>query len=243
MKLPPWINDAFTAEHVPGPMMDKLWAEGWRHFGEDFFRYSVGFQSMRPEWIIPLRIVLEDFSETKSQRRVWRKNHDVSWEIRTAGITPPLAEMFAKHRERFRENVPDRLEVFLGSDPGREPCPMLEFRASAGGRLFAVSFLSVGHKSVSSTYGMFDPEFSKRSPGILTMLKEIEWARERGMIFSYPGYATPGSGIYEYKTHFRALQGYDWETEEWKPWSFLKEDAASSETPTDEEFPPESLIA
>ena len=222
MKLPPWINEAFTAERVPAAMMDRLWAEGWRHFGAEFFRYSVGFQGMRPEWIVPLRIVLADFSESKSQRRVLRKNKDVAWEIRPASITPEASALFEKHKDRFRDNVPDSLEVFLGSDPADGPCPMLELRASTEGRLFAVSYLSVGHRSASSAYAIFDPAESRRSPGILTLLKEIEWARENGMEVCYPGYATPGPGIYEYKTHFGALQGYEWESGRWKPWEEFK---------------------
>jgi len=224
MKLPPWINDAFTAERVPAAMMDRLWAEGWRHFGTEFFRYSVGFQSMRPEWIVPLRIVLADFHESKNQRRVRRKNEDVTWEIRPVSITPEATALFEKHKERFRDNVPDSLEVFLGSAPAQGPCPMLELRASVEDRLFAVSYLSVGHRSASSAYAIFDPIESRRSPGILTMLKEIEWAKGNGMEFCYPGYATPGPGIYEYKTRFSALQGYDWENGEWKDWKEFQKD-------------------
>jgi arginine-tRNA-protein transferase len=218
MKLPPWINDAFTAERVPAAMMDRLWAEGWRHFGPEFFRYSVGFQSMHPEWIIPLRIVLADFKRSKSQRRVLRKNEDVAWEMRPAAITAETTALFERHKQRFRDNVPDSLDVFLGSNPAQGPCPMLELRASIGGILFAVSYLSVGRQSASSAYAIFDPAESRRSPGILTMLKEIEWAQRNKMEFCYPGYATPGPGIYEYKTHFSGLQGYDWQTRGWKPW-------------------------
>jgi arginine-tRNA-protein transferase len=100
---------------------------------------------------------------------------------------------------------------------------MLELRASIAGDLFAVSYLSIGRQSASSAYAIFDPAKSRRSPGILTMLKEIEWAQNNGMAFCYPGYATPGPGIYEYKTHFSALQGYDWETGGWKPWEEFRQ--------------------
>ncbi len=218
MKTPPWINETFTAEHVPAAVMDQLWAEGWRHFGPEFFRYSVTFQEMRLQFIIPLRIVLADFTESKSQRRVRRANEDVQWEIRPAEISVEAAALFEKHKQRFKDNVPESLAVFLGDDPSDGPVETLEFRAAVEGRVMAISYVSLGHGSMSSTYAVFDPEEARRSPGILTMLKEIEWARERGLEFCYPGYATLGAGIYDYKKRFRGLQGYDWDTGQWRPW-------------------------
>jgi arginine-tRNA-protein transferase len=227
MKTSPWINDAFIAEHVPAVLMDHLWAEGWRHFGTEFFRYNIAFHNLRPEAIVPLRIVLSDFRESKSQRRVMRQNADVDWDLRPASITPEAEQLFEKHRQRFTENVPDSLSVFLGREPERGPCQMLEFRAFVAGRLFAISYLSLGRSSVSSTYAVFDPAEVDRSPGNLTMLKEISWAREQGMELCYPGYATLGRGIYDYKKRFRGLQGYDWEQKEWRPWSELETEPES----------------
>jgi arginyl-tRNA--protein-N-Asp/Glu arginylyltransferase len=230
MKISPWINDAFIAEHVPAVLMDRLWSEGWRHFGPEFFRYSVVFHDLQPQSIVPLRIVLRDFRESKSQRRVLRQNVDVDWDLRPASVTPEAEALFEKHKQRFTENVPDSLSVFLGKEPERGPCRTLELRASVAGRLFAISYVSLGRTSVSGTYAVFDPADSDRSPGILTLLKEISWAREQGMELYYPGYTTLHPGIYDYKKRFHGLEGYDWEENIWRPWS----DFAALQTP--EEF-------
>jgi len=229
MKTSPWINDAFIADHVPAVLMDHLWAEGWRHFGPEFFRYNISYHNLRPESIVPLRIVLGDFRESKSQRRVLRQNADVAWELRPASLTAEAEQLFEKHKRRFTENVPDSLSVFLGNEPERGPCQMLEFRASIAERLFAISYLSLGRSSVSSTYAIFDPADADRSPGILTMLKEISWARGHGVELCYPGYATLGPGIYDYKKRFHGLQGYDWEQRQWRPWSEFGVDRESEE--------------
>jgi leucyl-tRNA---protein transferase len=33
-----FINEYFMRAQVAPEMMDQLWARGWRHFGESFFR-------------------------------------------------------------------------------------------------------------------------------------------------------------------------------------------------------------
>ena len=42
--------------------------------------------------------------------------------------------------------------------------------------------------------------------------------RQHGMKHHHPGYTTLKTGVYEYKKQFRPLEGYDWASEEWKPW-------------------------
>jgi arginine-tRNA-protein transferase len=65
---------------------------------------------------------------------------------------------------------------------------------------------------------MFDPFVTARSLGILTMLKEIEYATMNGMKYYYPGYAYQTPSMYDYKKRFSALESYDW-SGTWSPFS------------------------
>lgn len=215
----PWIDEAFTAQHITPGQLDVLWAGGWRHFGQDFFRYSISIADSRPEWIVPLRLDPAAFSPGKTQRRVLRANTDVRWELRNAAHSPEVCDLFQRHKTRFTSNIPESLAVFLGDDPASGPCECLEFRCLIGEQLIAVSFLDIGATAVSSVYAAFDPLMSRRSLGTLSMLKEIQWAAEHGMKLYYPGYGTSGPGVYDYKKRLQPLQGYDWAEDKWKPWS------------------------
>ncbi len=219
----PWINEAFNIDQVTPGQMDALWARGWRHFGSEFFRYSVSMTESGPEWIVPLRLDPATFLPGKTQRRVLRDNTDVQWEIRKASLSPEVCDLFERHKQRFTSNVPESLTMFLGEDPAAGPCECLEFRCLIGEQLIAVSFLDVGATSVSSVYAAFDPQMSERSLGTLTLLKEIQWATEHDIKNFYPGYATLGAGIYDYKKRLRPLQGYDWAEDKWKSWSELEQ--------------------
>lgn len=228
MIFPPWINEEFNAARLPPEKMDSLWAAGWRRFGQKLFRYSLTLsEAGQLDVIVPLRLGIPEFTTSKSQRRIVKSNTDLTWETRPASLSPEVIDLFDKHRSRFKENVPDSLAIFLGDDPASSPCQCLELRCLFHGRLIAASFMDIGVRSVSSVYAIFDPAESRRSPGILTFLKEIEWAREHGMTFLHPGYATLGPGVYEYKKQFRPLQGYDWSTERWMPWNYFDKHSLS----------------
>jgi arginine-tRNA-protein transferase len=218
MSLPPLIWDEFRAEHVPPEGMDQLWAQGWRHFGSQFFRYSLMDHEGTLQTVTPLRVEMSQFAPTKSQRRIWRANADLIVEVGPALVTDEVNAMFHRHKARFTSNVPEELAVFLSSDPACVPCECLQVSCVLEGKCVAVSFFDKGERCISSVYAIFEPEHASRSLGIYTMLQELDWARSNGMQYAYPGYATLGSSHYDYKKQFRGLQGYDWASQEWKPW-------------------------
>ena len=209
------LNQSFLCDSVPPEMMDRLWEVGWRHFGETFFRYSVSIDEHGVKTITPLRVDLEKFSLSKSQRRVLRRNADLCCEFQPASLSPKARAMFQRHKERFSENVPDDLDTFLSASPARLPCPAEECRVYLGEELVALSFLDLGQTSTSAVYGMFEPAHSERSLGIFTMLKEIEYTQSRGSRYYYPGYATLEPSAYDYKKQLQGLEVLDWQTGLW----------------------------
>jgi len=216
MDFRPLVFEQFLAEAVPLERMDALWAAGWRHFGPEFFRTSLTEHAGRWDLVVPLRVDLARFVPRKSQRRVLRRNADVEVTVGAARITDADRDMFTRHKRRFRDNIPDRLEDFLGERPGEVPGPCLALRCRLAGREVAVSYLDVGHQAVSSVYAMFDPAHAGRGLGTFTLLQELAWASGEGKRYAYPGYATAGPSHYDYKKRIGALEALDWGTLEWR---------------------------
>lgn len=191
--------------------MDALWAEGWRHFGIFFFRYRRGELGGRGCTVTPLRVRLERFAPSRSQRRVLSRNRDLSISIGPSCIDHEKLALFERHRLRFHENVPESLYDFLSFEPSRVPCPNVEICVrDDDGRLLAASFLDVGRDATSAVYAMFEPEESRRSLGLLTMLAAINFSRDEGRRYYYPGYACREASVYDYKKNFAGLETYDW---------------------------------
>jgi leucyl-tRNA---protein transferase len=203
--------------------MDALWSHGWRHFGNQFFRYSLTIHQGAVARVLPLRIHLGRWAPSKSQARVLRRNQDLEVKYDRPQLDEEHQSLFARHTQRFTSNIPERLETFLGSDPGRRqgpwsyPCECVEVSVRRQGVLVAVSYLDIGREGASSVYASFDPTESARSLGTATFLWEIAYARSRGCRYLYPGYAYDISSPYDYKKRLGALEAFDWTL--WRPFS------------------------
>lgn len=212
----PLVNEAGQAERVSADQMDHLWAAGWRHFGRRFYRYSLMWQDEIWKKVIPLRIPVRAWKASKSQRRTLRRNEDLAVTVAPLSFAEEEQELFQKHKARFTENVPERLEDFLGS-VGESPCETVQVSVKEGGRLVAASFLDLGKVGCSSVYGIHDPELDYRRLGIFTMLQELGYAQSRGMHYYYSGYATIDASNYDYKKEWKPLEVWNWQT--WEPFS------------------------
>jgi leucyl-tRNA---protein transferase len=205
--------DQFQIIHHATPaQMDALWANGWRHFGSLFFRYASSWHDDEQVRVLSLRIDLQKFSPSRSQRRVLKRSADVRVEFGQATIDAEREIMFARHRLRFKDNRPDSLSDFLSSAPSQVPCEAKECRLFASDRLFAVGYFDVGDEAVSAVYSMFDPAESRRSPGIKLILEEIRWATEHDFRYFYLGYCYDQQSFYDYKKRFGGSEYLDWQT-------------------------------
>ena len=207
----PLLDEGFFSWRVAPADMDRLWSNGWRHFGPMFYRYARANHNGVVMDVRPLRIALARFQTTRSQRRILGRNRDLTIRVRPTLIDDQRRSLFEVHKKRFNENVPEALEDFLGPDPARGPCLNLELGVYRKDRLLAASYFDVGSEAVSSVYAFFDPTEARRSLGILTMLHEISWALDRGCAFYYPGYAYAQPSHYDYKKNFIGIEAYDWE--------------------------------
>lgn len=205
----------FFAEKVPPEIFDFLLAKGWRHFGEFFYFYHVVEEGPETRHVRPLRVRMGKFTRSKSQRRTWNGNADLSIELKPLQRTAELDELFDLHKERFSDDLPESLGSFLGEDPEVQPTDTRQFELRLDGKLLACSFLDIGQSSVSSIYAMFHPAEHRRRLGIFTMLLELNWAAQNGMTFYYPGYAYREPSHYDYKKEFRGSEYFDWE--QWTP--------------------------
>jgi arginine-tRNA-protein transferase len=206
------LNEFGIIQHAMPAEMDALWATGWRHFGTQLFRYAASWHEGQRVRVLPLRIDLHKFSPSRSQRRVLKRNADVRAECGQAMIDPEHEKMFARHRSRFKENVPDSLRDFLSSAPSQIPCEAKECRLSVDNQLLGIGYFDIGREAVSAVYSMFDPAESRRSPGIKLILEEIHWATEHEFRYFYLGYCYDQPSYYDYKKRFAASEYLDWQT-------------------------------
>ena len=160
-------------------------ADGWRI--RDAVFATGGVLTAGARSVMPLRVELERFTPSRSQKRVLARNGDAEISIGETFINREKRALFARHKRRFQEALPDSLSDFLSHAPASVPCRNVEICVYLGGRLAAASFLDVGESATSAVYAMFDPEESKRSLGIFTMLVAIRYSLTLGCRHYCPG--------------------------------------------------------
>ncbi|MFT5189435.1 MAG: arginyl-tRNA--protein-N-Asp/Glu arginylyltransferase [Verrucomicrobiales bacterium] len=212
------IFEDFESDTVVPAEIDRLLAHGWRHAGTHFYRYNFAFHRGILTEVIPLRIVLDEFAASKSQRRNCRTNEGNGYRviIRPSVIDQEKNALFQQHKCKFEDNVPESLHDFLSPTPSQVPCEGGEIAVYDGDQLISVSFFDIGAESLSTIYGMYDLDYSKQGLGIYTMLLEMEHARQLGKRYYYHGYCYRCPSFYDYKKAFKAVEAFNWEGQ-WTP--------------------------
>lgn len=191
-------------------MIDALWADGWRHFGPDFFRQKIDVTDQNILQIIPLRIDLQNFALSKSHRRICNKNKDLHIQYVPYTPRPAYQHLFNIHAQRFGRDAAPGLQDILGSFQNGMVCPVLAQEIYLENTLIAVSFIDIGQIAVSSVYAVYDISFSKRALGIYSLLEEALFAKRNGFSYLYPGYAHTVQSHYDYKKQFTGTEYYNW---------------------------------
>lgn len=204
-----WVTRSFRTDQLPEAMYEQLLNHGWRRSGTIFYHNNCPGCSL----CIPIRVPVERFAPSKSQRRVLRKNADVEVTRGPLHTSPELVELFQRYdtsRHDPQSDVStDAFACFLGSSPLRTD--VMEYRVD--GRLVGAGWLDVLPNGLSTVYFAFEPNEAKRSLGTFSALKEIELCRTLGKRWYYLGFFVPGSPKMSYKRRFRPYQllmGGEW---------------------------------
>ncbi|HMX41241.1 MAG TPA: GNAT family N-acetyltransferase [Saprospiraceae bacterium] len=214
------VDESVMMQPMHPSLFDDYLAEGWRLLGYTIIRHSVSMHRGLMCGTVPLRIRLQDFSFTKSQRVLLRRNAQLCTQIAPIRLTEEKHALFLRHAERFQERRPSTLSTFLTDRSAREPVPGFEMDLRLAGRSEPIghSFFHLGWHSMCGTYCFFDPDYGRLSPGLYLMLREIEHALSLGLEYYYPGYCYDVPSYFDYKLNFNNLEIMDWRTSQWAAW-------------------------
>lgn len=198
-------------------VFDTFLLKGWRLLGQSLVRHNFSVCRGKICNTVPLRIRLDDFEFSKSQRQLLRRNQSLIAKRSTIRLSQQKFRLFDLHVNRLHERQPASLASFLNPFSGQVPVPGQEWRIYEDKQLIACSFFHLGGEAVSGTYCIFDPAFSQYSLGTYTMLLELQLAKEQGKKYYYHGYAYNVPSQFDYKLNFNALESMDWESGTWTP--------------------------
>ncbi len=185
---------------------DYLIQNGFRRSGEQVYRPYCH----TCEECVTTRIPVAEFTRSKSQRRNWKLNSDLSVEINMSGFRKeylPLYQTYLESRHESQDH--EGVEKFLLADW----CDIhfYEFyleNESGDQKLIGVAVTDVVKSGLSAVYTFFDPEEgNKRGLGVYAVLWQIEHAQKHQLEYVYPGFWIKDCRKMNYKTRYQPIEG------------------------------------
>jgi len=158
---------------------------------------------------VPIRVVSEDFTPDRTQRRILRANADLSISEMPARATAEQFTLFQRYQKTRHADGDMAAMGYYDYRAMIEDTPIstgiLEFR-DARDRLVGACLTDWLADGLSAVYSFFDTDEDKRSLGTFAVLWLIGRARSLGLPYVYLGYWVPESRKMAYKARFLPQQ-------------------------------------
>ncbi len=200
-KYVPYASQQFTTAVIH---------RGWRRFGKYFFHpICNGCNECKS-----IRINVNEYKYTKSQRKAIRRNSDTQIIIQKPTLTKAhinLYNKYHKHKEQkdswkfrtisqreYQENFVDGANDF-----GKEVLYIKDEK------LIGVDLIDILEDGISSIYFYYDPDYDRLSLGVYSLLYQINLAKTLEVDWIYLGYWVEGCKAFAYKPKFQPQEILD----------------------------------
>jgi arginine-tRNA-protein transferase len=191
---------------VTGEDTDALLELGWRRFGPIYFRPACPACAE----CVSLRVVVDRFAPSKSQRRAWRACARLRRAVGTPIVDDARLALYAKWhagREQARGWEPNAQSRDRYALEFAYPHPCAREAAfyddDDGGRLVGVGLFDATPRALSAAFFFHDPDYARLSLGTANVLALLDEARASGRPHVYLGYRVAGCPSLQYKAAFR----------------------------------------
>jgi arginyl-tRNA--protein-N-Asp/Glu arginylyltransferase len=191
-------------ETITPQTYQRLTEQGFRRSGSHLYRPHC----KTCQACIPTRIPVDRFAPRRSQRRVMKRNNDLTVRVVPATYNQTFYELYASYiagRHSDGDMYPpsgDQFRSFLLSQWSDTVfvCSYL------GEQLVSAAVTDRQEQGLSAIYTFFDPALASRSLGVLSILNQIELCRELELPYLYLGYWIRDSEKMRYKTDYRPVE-------------------------------------
>jgi arginine-tRNA-protein transferase len=154
----------------------------------------------------PIRIDVAAFRPGRTQRRVLRRGREeISVQLGPPQLTDEKVALYNAHKFGRGLNSDDKAidhegyRVFLADTC----CESFEIRYRRGDQLLGVAVTDRGADSLSAVYSYFDPAFEALSPGVFSILTQIELCQRWKLRYLYLGLYIADCKSMAYKARYR----------------------------------------
>ena len=186
-------------------------AQGYEHLLSMGFRRS-GSDIYKPQCKLcsacrSIRVLCQDFSLSKSQKRLLNKNKDI--------ILKPVPTDKPEYFQLYQQYIGARHQQGTMYPPSKRQyqnflnCTWLKpwfFEFWLDSTLVGVAVTDILPNSMSAMYTFYDPAYKHRSLGTYAILKQLQFAKANAKSFLYLGYQVNNCQKMSYKKNFHPFE-------------------------------------
>ena len=188
------INTSLYPDSLPKNEFDNYLAKGWYRMTQNIFSVThwFNFETIEVDRVWWLRYHIQNIQSHRSHRKIRKMNAEFDVEYEKYDEIPKEDHLLY---DRYYEWI--QFDGYISLDR-----------------------CLYGEKAIMAKVNFFDPDYAKYSPGKFIMLKSIDFLREKGFEWYYPGYVIVNRPKFDYKLFIgkESAEYYDPEIEKWKPY-------------------------
>ena len=200
--------------------LDEYLARGWFRMGQSIFTTNfLKFKGLLYS-AIWLRIDLSTLRPSKTHQKLQKLNAKFNVEIKSsAALTPDHLILFNKYKNHVTFDAAPSLTHLLYDDKVSNIYDSYEVNIYDNQKLIACGILDLGRNVSTGITCFYDPDYQRYSLGKYLMFLKIDFSKNRGMSYFYPGYFAPNYPMFDYKLDLAKpfLEFLDLSTNLWKP--------------------------
>ena len=186
---------------------ERLLERGYRRFGRQLFRP----QCRNCSRCVSIRFCAGEFKPSAGLRRVLRQNRHIQVRHERVSTNPEHVDLYRRYQQFMAEHRGWSEDTISGADyydsfvaGGAEFASQWIYRD--GEELVGVALMDETPNAISLVYFFYDPAWRTLSPGTFSILVQMEYARQRGKAYAYPGYWIAENRSMAYKQRFRPFE-------------------------------------
>jgi leucyl-tRNA---protein transferase len=152
-----------------------------------------------------IRIPVRDYRPTRTQRRIFRRGQrEIETELAPVDSDERRAALYNKHKQErglAQEGGPISAAGY-GVVLADSCCESFELRYRVRGELIGVAIVDRGERSLSAVYCYYDPQYSLLSPGVYSILYQLELCKRWGLEQLYLGLTIERCQAMTYKRRY-----------------------------------------
>ena len=191
---------------VDARLYSQLSVLGFRRSGSHLYRPHCA----KCNACIPARVPVTKFKPSRSQRRAWNRNQDISVTKLDHIATDEYFELYQRYIEARHHDgdmfppLRDQYESFLSNEWGVTEY----YRMELGGNVAGIAVVDRLQDGLSAIYTFFEPSLEQRSLGTYAVLWQLQKAEQENLDYLYLGYWIKQCQKMSYKIKFRPLELY-----------------------------------